>query len=271
MLVSSQNGLGFPHTSSSEAVVCGKRKGLDIAADGDDPALQEVVERQRKVLNSKRDAAVEGRCAPNPYVDAKGGRMKLQDDHKAAVTGSEATVPMLPLRPILKRSASMERCKVPQKFIHMQTGQLPDVVCVSNPAAETPEALMARLLGARLVNYSWLCHHDAAGPLPADARCLAFRRAVDKMRYTFYLSPSFLKEYPRHVEVLQFCANFSGLVKVRGQKVPRFDIKTTPMPEDLDHPAHTFQLVGTSDELQGESLSKLFFKVTSLYEGYENA
>ena len=170
------------------------------------------------MLLARRDAAIQGKGAPNPYIDAKGHGMNVDDDPRQKQKPSQG---LLPLQPTLKRSRSIERerQKPPSKFVKPAAGRAADVIWVRDPTAESPEALEARLLGKRLVNESWLKHHADGDHLPSDARCFHFESVVQRMHFVLHLTAGFLAEYPEHVAVLEECARCSGTMKIQKKNI----------------------------------------------------
>ena len=231
----------------------------------DDPDLAKVREQQTKVLLARRAAAIQGKGAPNPYIDAKGGEMKM-DEPQDKARKKKTSAGLLPLRPSLKRSRSieMERQKPPSKFLKPAVGQSADVFWVKDPTAETPEALEARLLGKRLVNEAWLKHHAESAPLPREAQCFDFEPVVQTMHLILHLTAGFLAEFPVHAKVLEECAAVAGTVNVQKKALPRLNVSRSPMPEKPQQPSCTYKVVGSREAESGLTLSDLFFKMTKL-------
>ena len=213
---------------------------------------------------SRNAAAAAGGDAPTAYVDANAGLMRPRADNSVMRTSA----PLLPLQPRLHRAPNMLKVAIPSNFTMAAAYEMPDVVLVESPQKnwESPEALLARLVGARLVNHAWLQAQNNEDQVPdGKAEVFCFQPVILRKLFILYVSSAFQTEHPEHTRILHWASNLSGDVKVKGVRRRRLQVQDGPMPEESELPNCTWHLTGSQDR-SGLSLTDLLFRMTWLQD-----
>lgn len=141
------------------------------------------IRKQRMIHEKKKAVFCDAKPGlPVPYVDANGGVFRAKPQK------SPALAPDLPADPTVLRAAGA-RCRG-----HMpdaREDRRPDIVLVASLTAdfETPEALLARLVGSRLMD-------DAKSVIHFKPWSIAKARIL-------HLSPEFVSSHPKHVKAIE--------------------------------------------------------------------
>ena len=243
-----------------------RREETELAADMEElePDLQKVLAKQAKISSVKRSAAAgsSGDC-PTPYVDANAGMMRPRTDNSV----KRSPAPLLRLQPRLHRAPNMLKVSIPSNFTTAAAYEMPDVVLVESPQKnwESPEALLARLVGARLVNHAWLQAQNKDLVPDGEAEVFCFQPVILRKLFILYVSSAFQTEHPEHTRILHWASNLSGDVKVKGARHRRLQVQDGPMPLEPEMPHCTWHLTGSKDR-SGLSLTDLLFRMTWLQE-----
>ena len=223
-----------------------------------------AVEKQAKVLRLKAEAA---RCAvpgqPTPYVDAKGGLMRPLQPQPAAKPSSSSSG-LLPLRPRLLLGSDVQwrdlNKAAQEKYIRKNGLDDPDVLVVRDTLAswDSADGLLARLAGVRFADLAWV---NAAG-----GRHFHFECGLEKARLILYLSEPFVKQFPKHAEVLRSYSLRSKSYKLHGKILRNLELRDDPFPAQPQFPDRTYLVQGTEEQgaKHGIRLTKLLSKLTWL-------
>ena len=214
------------------------------AADMDEDQ-QKAVRKQIDIANKKAEAFLRTKATvPITYVDAKGGFMRV----KEARASSVGPAPALPavIRALVAPTVSGLQ---PEKFPNFQFRQAKtfrhaaDVVLVPDIHRNysDPEALFARLVGARLVDPRWL-QGDEQGEI-------CFRSTMENKHVILYIHDSFVQQHPRHAVVLQAAGQISPAMR---DGKPRFDVRPGERPEKVKKPTLTYEVVGDAGTASSE-------------------
>ncbi|CAE7401950.1 unnamed protein product [Symbiodinium sp. CCMP2592] len=222
------------------SMVTGRALGTEtMPPEADDMAehQKKAVQKQIDIANKKAEAFLRTKASvPVTYVDAKGGFMRVKDDRPSSV-GPAPALPAL-IRAIVAPTFSGLQ---PEKFPNFQFRQAKtfrnscDVVLVPDVHRNftDPEALFARLVGARLVDSRWLAG-DSEGEI-------CFRSVMQNKHLILYIHGSFAQQHARHAIVLEAAGQMSP--SMRDGK-PRFDVRSGDRPEKISKPTLTYALVG---------------------------
>ncbi|CAE7250181.1 unnamed protein product [Symbiodinium sp. CCMP2592] len=200
-----------------------------------------AVQKQAQVALQRQQAQVQGKPGqPTAFVDSKGGGMTVIPDGPVSEPQPGRKVPTLPLKPILLRGPGAEKSSL-KGCIPATFPDKPDIVLVSSITShwESPEGLLARLEGARFRDLE-------------TSREVFFRGATQCQHFVLYVSDSFAKQHPVHLQALEACASRSPLMfssRAKG-KVKRLEVHTgyTALPEELLFPEFTYLLVAKVSE-----------------------
>ncbi|CAE7209716.1 unnamed protein product [Symbiodinium sp. CCMP2456] len=277
MLPDAAGASGSSASASSSSAVPARPAAEEAAAAAAAKSTDPVHKKQAYVLEMKRQMAQQTvPCMPTPYVDANGGVMRAD---KGPVAKS-LVAPPLPLAPRLHRCPTMATIKAPSHFIRTPDFQLPDVVLVRDLVAawESSHALLARLVGARLVNQAWLQSQGSAGQSDEGAQVHSFKSVMRSMHFDLYLSPGFFIAHPEHASVFREWAKLSPTMKSRGLEVKRLtvqDLRVDKFP-DQPFPGVTYIVKAVGEDVniknqQGLTLSEILLKMTVLQGEHEKS
>ena len=214
-------------SSSSVPTALTQVVGKDLP-DSDWSRAADAIRRQAKVGALRKEAFLSAKPGePAAFIDSKGGQMK-----RKAELAQERPVeaPRLADNPVILFATTPGARKpehVPSRHIKTTFPDPMDAVVVTSLTWcwDTPEALLARLEGAHLLDES--------------GKKVVFKGVKHNV---LYVDPSFAETHPRHMQALEAYARRSPLTR---QRDPRLQVLRESMPEakELKWPSLTHLVV----------------------------